>query len=246
MISKLFDSMERLSSTVSKNTFPEDLDFIHDEDYKKSDFYGFNRQFLKTTIILKLLKALPFDAFVETGTNTGATSFLVAVQTKLPIFTCEVNPGFARLAKRNLWLFKNKIKFFLKDSPTFLSEIFSRKFCQEPFIYLDAHWYDCNPLKKELETIITCLDNYVIVIDDFKIPFDNGFKYDIDNGNAIGIEYIKDILAKSTHTLSLFYPSYKSTQETGQCAGWVLIASEKYALSVNQEVDKDFLIRVNA
>ena len=71
----MYSFLTKLMNLFDKDLFPESLN--ENTFANKKDFYGFNNQFIRASIIVKLLKNLPVDCFIETGTCSGHTSFLI-------------------------------------------------------------------------------------------------------------------------------------------------------------------------
>jgi hypothetical protein len=96
------------------------------------------------------------------------------------------------------------------------------------FVYLDAHWNINLPLVEELETVFSACSNAIVMIDDFKVPFDDGYGYD-DYG--AGLSLTAELIKPSTaaHNLQIFYPSTPSALETGGRRGCAVIAGNTAA-----------------
>lgn len=242
---RLLTKVKCLIKTYSKSYFPDDLNVLLNQKDFPDDFFGMNQNFIRASIVLQLIKTLSIDAFVETGTNKGATSMLISFQTNLPIFTCEINEQLFKFAKRNLFFFSNRIKLFNENSPKFLETILSLKIFNSPFIYLDAHWEKYLPLRDELSVILKNLSNILILIDDFRIPDVTGFSYDTYNGQTLELDYIRDILKVRKDDLNLFFPSYASSKETGYKSGWILISSDFYKEKILNIVPSSLLKEVS-
>lgn len=192
-------------------------------------FLGFNGQFLRSLAIFQLLKHAGFDAFIETGTNTGNTCLLVAGQTRLPIYSSESNSGYYQQACRTLIPFGKRIQLYHGDSRSFLKNLLSSRRLKRPFIYLDAHWYADWPLLAELNVALSIVSEFVIMIDDFQVESDEGFGYDCYNGVVLNFEYIKSTCIALKRDLHVFVPAYPSALETGMKRGYILIASPSFA-----------------
>jgi hypothetical protein len=218
--------------TLSKSTFPRELMDLPDRAALGPRFLGMNHQFMRAGIIIKLLNTLPFDAFLETGTHKGSTALLVASQTTVPVLSCEVDQAFLRTARRRLFLFGSRIKLFQSDSRAFLKTALGDHSLKCPFIYLDSHWQEDLPLRGELAIIRELAGDCVIMIDDFRVPADSGFGWDTYGSVNLEWTYIKPEFEDFPMPLSVLYPSYPSSIETGSRRGWVLLACGKCAGSV--------------
>jgi hypothetical protein len=186
----------------------------------------FNGQRSRQELFHSLVEKFTPAAIVETGTALGTTTELLAA-TGLPIFSVESNPRFYGFAKarfrrrRNVHLLRGDSRAALRmwfDGPLRWARDHS------VFIYLDAHWNDDLPLAEEIEIVFRACPNAIVMIDDFKVPFDDGYAYD-DYGTckSLTVELIQPSVA--AYRLQVFYPSTPSSQETGQRRGCVVIAS---------------------
>jgi hypothetical protein len=90
---------------------------------------------------------------------------------------------------------------------------------------LDAHWESDLPLNEELAIIFDRCSNAIVMIDDFSVPFDNGYGYD-DYGDvkALVPAYIEPYVR--SFQLRVFYPSTPSAEETGARRGFVVLVRE--------------------
>jgi predicted O-methyltransferase YrrM len=227
--------------TLSKSTFPQELMDLPARAAMGTRFLGMNHQFIRAGIIMKLLNTLPFDAFLETGTFQGSTTLLVASQTKVPVLSCEVDEAFLRTARRRLFLFGSRIKLFQSDSREFLKTVLGDRSLKCPFIYLDSHWQEDLPLRGELAIIRELAGDCVVMIDDFRVPADPGFGWDTYRGVNLEWTYIKTEFEGFPMPLSVLYPSYPSSIETGGRRGWVLLACGKMAKRVPDVVPPSLL-----
>jgi predicted O-methyltransferase YrrM len=187
----------------------------------------FNGQSVRAALFQSLIVKFKPSAIIETGTYLGSTSEFMA-QTGLPIFTVEGHPrnfGFSRAR-----LFGHRrVKVRLGDSRKVLRELFNgplRNFTgQTLFAYLDAHWNADLPLAEEIELVFTNCPGAVVMIDDFKVPFDTGYGYDdYGAGNALTAAYIESNVR--AHGLQVFYPSGSASAETGKRRGCVVLAKK--------------------
>ena len=202
------------------------VDFlINSPTYIDSEDDGYNGQAFRKIIFRDLLNEFGFEAIFETGTLAGSTAGYMAKSANVPIYTCELNERFFALAKMRLKDIPN-IHFNLCDSREFLkmmSEQVDRK--ARIFIYLDAHWALDLPLKEEIEIICTSWDTFVIMIDDFKVPGDNGYGYDdYGRGRSLTLENFGKVFNK--YGLIPFFPALSSADETCSKRGCVVLAKQ--------------------
>ena len=153
------------------------------------------------------------------------------------ILTIEKSKSIYLLALDNLKETSN-IKLIQNDSKKIFEilkdndENFNKK---KIFFYLDAHSEDDYPLIDELNFIIKHVENFVILIDDFQVPDDDGYGYDSFQGKKLNIKFIKNIL---TNNLSLFFPSIESSEESGRLRGYVFITNNKIDKELLNSIDE--------
>ena len=85
----------------------------------------------------------------------------------------------------------------------------------------------------ELSFIIKNVENFVILIDDFQVPNDDGYGYDSFKEKA---KY-KIHKRSSYKWFKSFFPAIKSSQETGRLRGYVFIT--------NNKIDKELLSSID-
>ena len=92
------------------------------------------------------------------------------------------------------------------------------------FFYLDAHWGCYLPLREELEIITSSFPKAVIMVDDFQVPDDPGYKFDnYGEANKLSINYV---LAANTPKLATYFPTARSEFETGEKRGSVVMSAD--------------------
>jgi hypothetical protein len=200
------------------------VDYMIDSPkWMESDKTGFNGQRLRKLIFEELLKAVHFDAIIETGTWLGNTTGYMAKKSNLPVYTCELNRRFYSLARIRLEDIPNII-FSLDDSRSFLNTLAHTEISKKRILfYLDAHWYEDLPLQEELETICSGWKEFVIMIDDFQVPRDKGYGYDsYGKGKELSLGVFSGIISKLG--LLSFFPATSSDQETGEKRGCIVLA----------------------
>ena len=106
-----------------------------------------------------------------------------------------------------------------------------------PFFYLDAHWQHYWPLRTELKHISDAGVRCAIVIDDFEVPGQPQFGFDIDGGGeviaglACNLDYVRASLGPQNRYKVLF-PKYGSDDAFGAgTIGAVKIGSPSTASS---------------
>ena len=91
-----------------------------------------------------------------------------------------------------------------------------------PFFYLDAHENELDPsslpLEEEVQIILT-LDEFAVMIDDFRVPFIESFEAREYAGVIIEIELIESFLMLNGIKIC-YFPSYVPSQDTGYPSGF--------------------------
>ena len=201
--------------------------------YSHVDGAGFNGQSGRKKIFLDLLKKYNFSCLVETGTYLGDTAGYMSETSGLPVYSCELNKNLYSLAKMRLREFSS-ISLYNLDSREFLRNLSTRPEIvrQECFLYLDAHWGKDLPLREEIAIIATRWEKFVIMIDDFQVPDDDGYKHD----RYGTLKYIDMSYLRSRYNLCAFFPSMPSKEEPAGATGCVILAKENEFASPLKEI----------
>jgi hypothetical protein len=194
----------------------------------------FNDQKARQDMFLSIVATIKPVAIVETGTYRGVSTEFMA-KTGLPVHTIEgaLRPfGFAWRRLRRI----PNVRMMFSDSRRGLVKLakgpLKDELSQPLFFYLDAHWNDDLPLADELEIIFSRCSDAVVMIDDFRVPDDEGYNYDdYGPGKVLSPDYIRPYVEK--FGLVELYPSTPSSKESGNwrrgCA--VLASPARAALS---------------
>lgn len=184
----------------------------------------FNGQRARQEIFNALLRAIPFDLIVETGTYRGTTTEYLATASDLPVLTVEADERLYGFARRRLRRYAN-VTVTHQDSRRFLEELLAAKTlpAKTPLFYLDAHWGQDLPLFGELRTIFSHCPGPVIMIDDFQVPGDELYEYDdYGAGKALNGAYIEPLVEELG--LARFFPATPACDESGLRRGCVVLA----------------------
>jgi len=231
-----------IQTTLDPLSFPADPEAaLQSSESMPVGFCGFNGQYVRASLLLYLMKTLSIDSFIETGTFRGETCLLVAAQTDARIQSCDVVDGHVSFAQRVLAPFGERVQIELQDSRDFLKQKIAEKNLGRPLLYLDAHWFRDLPLIGELEVILAGLEEYIIVIDDFRVPSDNGFGFDSYGRISLEWNLIAPTVLNSARPPSVWYPSYPSKLETGPKRGFVLLTSGEMRNAVSAAVPSSVL-----
>lgn len=183
----------------------------------------FNGQRFRQQIFQDLISAFNFDAIIETGTYRGVTTKYFA-NTGLPIHTVEASQRYLAYARMNFRKCAKTITTYHSDSRSFLQNLGQTNAISgtQPFVYLDAHWYDDLPLREELEIVQQFWPDAVVMVDDFAVPDTNYGYDDYGNGKALTLEYLAPLAPTK---LEAFFPAVSESEETGCRRGSVILGA---------------------
>jgi len=182
----------------------------------------FNNQKIRTQIFDKIVDTVKVDLIVETGTFRGTTTNYMSQKVICPIYSVELSMRYYTFSKLR---FKDKsnIKIYNNDSRAFLRYLSSIEEWKNKviFFYLDAHWNADLPLDEELNIIFSTWKNVIIMIDDFKVENDEGYKYDQYQDVSLDISYLRSVYK---YNLNYYFP-INSSEETGAKRGSIVITN---------------------
>ncbi len=189
---------------------------VHSPTYQPEEGGGFNGLAGRKRIFEELLKKYRFACILETGTHIGESTGYLAVTSKLPVYSSEINPHMYSLARMRL---KNipGIHLYRSDSREFINELSNHPEIvrKENFFYLDAHWVGKCPLVEEIRQIASRWEKFVIMIDDFQVPGDEGYGYDRYSAfRKMNIALIRSTIM--SHKLRAFFPNIPSAGKSDQ------------------------------
>jgi hypothetical protein len=186
------------------------------------DGFGvFNGQCFRQLIFIDLFRTCCFHAIIETGTYVGCTTRFMAKNSNVPVYTVESDRKTFYIAKQHLKNYPG-VHLTLGDSVEFLKSL---PLAPEDriFFYLDAHWGQHLPLREETDFIFSSYKNFVIMIDDFAVPNDEGYRYDdYGQGAQIGL---RDFPYHTDPRVSAYFPSRRASEESGERRGSIILAS---------------------
>jgi hypothetical protein len=184
--------------------------------------YFFNAQRYRARVFLEIDSEVSFDNYVETGTFLGMTTDFLARRARArgaQVYSCEINDRHYAIANRTVGDWPN-VCLRQANSVDFLRTLSPQLSNATNFAYLDAHWDDYLPLRDEL-SIIKDWPNTVVLIDDFKVPFDPRFGWDkYDGDREICLEYIAGTFGNNP----IYFPNYPATDEHAAPRGYCVMA----------------------
>jgi len=207
---------------------------VESPKYTRADSVGFNGQAGRKRVFEEIRRAFVFDVMIETGTYLGNTTAYMAETSGLRVITCEVDKRFYTVAKTRLSDFDN-IQFYLGDSRGFLNYLVDSGMGNKTsFFYLDAHWYADLPLQEEIVLIAANWNRFCILIDDFRVPGDEGYGYDsYSSGESLELDLIQDSIAR--FGLGTFFPATPSSNENGSRRGCIVLTSPDMTSSITSQ-----------
>jgi len=191
--------------------------------------YFFNRQRMRLRVFRDISARILFENYVETGTYLGLTTRFLAGEAKrrqASVYSCEINDDYYRIAKGTVGAIEN-VSLHCGNSVDFLRSLSAKVSEEVNFVYLDAHGRSYLPLRDEL-LVLRNWPKTVIMIDDFKVPHDEGFGWDkYDEEREICMRYI----AGSIDSTAIYFPAYEAAAEGAAIArGYCVIStSGRYA-----------------
>jgi hypothetical protein len=201
------------------------LDFILS---RHATFYpwggAMNGQTARLETCRRILTQHTVHRIVETGTFRGTTTEWFA-QFGKPVVTIESSIRYARFSRLRLQKFSN-VTVIKGDSVEALKVLLedASYSTETVFFYLDAHWESHLPLAEELHLITNKCQSSVVLVDDFKVPTDDGYGHD-DYGPSgqLTVDYLR---ANGLGSLAAFFPTTPSQDETGVRRGYVFLTGD--------------------
>jgi hypothetical protein len=173
-----------------------------------------NDQAFRRLIVEGVISACDLRTVIETGACRGTSTEFFAGSGVEAVFSIEYVPRlfwYTRLRLRK----HPSVQILPGDSRDGLKRLASdRALTGKPTLfYLDAHWGPDLPLAGEIEIVAANWSQWVIIIDDFRVPDDAGYGYDSYGEDAtIDAAYCARV---GIDGMRLFYPALESRYETG-------------------------------
>lgn len=151
---------------------------------------GFHGNKILQNTIDVIIKQAGVTSFVETGTHYAATALYMAKKYSIPILTCEIEDDCYNSCLNVLRPYTN-VRLSKESSEKFIARIIQEGVLGDaPLFFLDAHWYDYWPLPDEVG-LISKLDKFIILIDDFAVPGQGQFETSAGGGGTVGVHKSK-------------------------------------------------------
>jgi predicted O-methyltransferase YrrM len=197
----------------------------------------FNGQAVRTRTIDLLLDEYAPKAVIETGTFLGFTTRWLA-ERGLDTYTVEISRRFraaGRFALRDL----DNVTMVWGDSAAAVRHLARDGGLARPFAYLDAHWEKDLPLNEELDCLLSSWDDVLVAIDDFHVPGEPGYGYDVYDGVPLSLEQLSVPAAAA-----VAFPATPPLEETGSRRGIVYIGQGEAARQALEVAQRQGLVAV--
>ncbi len=197
----------------------------------------FNGQAWRCHLVSDVIQKMNPVAIVETGTYLGTTTeWLSSFQ--IPVWSCEASERNFGYARQRLSSILN-VHLALDDSRAalrkFLDGPLNRDLNKPILFYLDAHWNEELPLEDEMEIIFNSCPHAIVIVDDFQVPDDPGYKFDdYGEGKALTGDYVAPCVER--YNLMTMYPAVSSELETGAKRGCAVFATHEVGRSLVEAV----------
>lgn len=199
-----------MEKTSEHSPTPFEVDAFGKDKYLKMQFRN-------------LMEKHDIDTVVETGTYKGQTTKALAYMVNM-VHTIELNEAYYHEAFQEL-SDEHNVKMHLGSSPEIINSLHLELEQQNVLFFLDAHWYNYNPLLDELESIHDIGQRPVIVIHDFKVPAHPEFGFDTYNGQDYEWSWIKEHIDRIYGEGNYNYRY--NTHAEGQMRGVIFIEPKK-------------------
>jgi len=181
-----------------------------------------NGQVGRQQMVRRLLGSQPVELVIETGTHRGGTTQFLSHVSGAPVRTVEAEPRFYHFARRR-FPEDGTVRVVLGDSRTFLEQLSAdpATTAAPTFFYLDAHWGSDCPLTDEVELISERWADPLILIDDFAVPHDPGYGFDLHpDGWPFDLEQLP---RERLGDFRVLFPSLPAGEESGARRGCALL-----------------------
>jgi hypothetical protein len=209
-------------------------DFIlyqNEKGYNNKKVYPFHNDKYLFQLILTIVKNI--DCFIETGSYLGKTIFFMGKNFKnIKCYSCEINREYYNNAREIVNNLEN-VSLELKPSPQFLYDLDKNIFNKKTLFWLDAHW-GTDPIFNEIEFITSNFKEFVIIIDDFKIPNKKKFTND-----GYCIYQIKPFI-KNINKFNYYIPNYEP-ELVENPVGYFIISTFKFNYNKVLDITKFIL-----
>ena len=190
---------------------------------------AFNGQTVRRELVRRCVVRLKPNFILETGTYRGTTTEFFADFGR-KVVSVESNRRFYEFSRRRLAPWPNVDVVLGRSQEVLRRQDVISSSATHVFAYLDAHGQEHLPLRDEIDAISDMSAGFIILVDDFEVPHDDGYKFD-DYAEA-GSCTLSHIQQSISSEMQVYFPVTPSREETGVKTGYCFIArgAEQIAL----------------
>lgn len=182
-----------------------------------------NGQARRREMMSDLIREVRPTRVIETGTFRGATAAFLRQRSGVPVTTVEFDHR-KFLYCTSKFRCDSGVEVLHGDSAQLIPRILDKSGGDDTILCcLDAHWGEHLPLAQEVQAILTAGCLSAVVIDDFAVPDDAGYRYD-DYGD-VGALTLELLPWTQLPPVAIWWPAAPSGHETGWCRGCVVLCS---------------------
>lgn len=179
---------------------------ITSKEYTDRNMLGFEGDIILKDKCQQIVESNSIKTIIETGTFMAGTTRIMAQWTD-SVYTIEINKENYEKSKQNLTGYDN-VNLIFGNSAEKLNEILAelaplielgreKMIKYKPvFFFLDAHFYDYNPLLAELSVISKYMVKPYLAIHDFKVPGHPELGFDSYKAQDYDFDWIKESVDK--------------------------------------------------
>lgn len=197
----------------------------------------FNGQAARKQAVDLLVREFSPESLIETGTFLGFTTRCLAGYGP-HTYTVEVSRRF-RYAARHALRDLDNVTMIWGDSAAAVSRLAQEGEAKRPLAYLDAHWEEDVPLNAEVDCLLSNWEDVLIVIDDFCVPGDPGYAYDIYDGVPLSLDELS-----LPEGVTIAFPATPAIEETGSRRGTVFLAGGEAGRAALEAVERAGLVAI--
>lgn len=187
----------------------------------------------RAEVLRELIEYCGIERIVETGTFRGTTTEWFS-SFGLPVISFEIIPRFAEFSRMRLKKRENVTVVTAESSEGLEKLIAAGADLEKPTLfYLDAHWYDYLPLRREYEMICEHFARPIIVVDDFEVEGDPDYAFGSYDVGTINLDYM--VKPEDSFPARIYFPVTAARWETGARSGYVVITTDDEMASIIEE-----------
>lgn len=197
--------------------------------------HPFNGQITRYGKIRQIASDFKPTTCIETGTYFGSSTPYLADLVSGETYTIEVDEtNYKKALERfqtNYPMYP--IHLIHGDSASELPRVLDllNSETERLLVYLDAHWLEAIPTKLEIQHLLAWGGEWVGVIDDFQVPADPGYGYDLYGQTIIGVSQVP-----RDSNLCVYVPKTDSKLESGARRGTGYVFPQAIQKRLNEDI----------